>query len=102
VLDRSKGGVTVTALHPRSDEPPLYDAALIAAVRDRDEGAVVCVDAPLTLPPCVPSAWPAAPVRRAAPTPKVVTLRRLLAPGPGESGVGRRGKPRSRLHPASD
>jgi len=33
VLERSKGGVTVTALHPRADEPPLYDAALIAAVR---------------------------------------------------------------------
>ena len=93
VLERSKGGVTVTALHPRPDEPPLYDAALIAAVRDRAAGAAVCVDAPLTLPPCVRCQLAVCPGQESCTDAEVVSLRRLLAPGPGESRVGRRGKP---------
>jgi predicted nuclease with RNAse H fold len=93
VLERSKVGVTVTALHPRPDEPPLYDTALIAAVRDRAAGAAVCVDAPLTLPPCVRCQLAVCPGQEGCADAEVVSLRRLLAPGPGESGVGRRGKP---------
>jgi predicted nuclease with RNAse H fold len=88
VLDRSKGGVTVTALHPRPDEPPLYDAALIAAVRERGEGAVVCVDAPLTLPPCVRCDVACCPGLQSCADAEVVSLRRLFG-----LGVGRRGKP---------
>jgi predicted nuclease with RNAse H fold len=93
VLDRSKSGVTVTALHPRPGEPPLYDAALIAAVRDRAEGAVVCVDAPLTLPPCVRCDVACCPGQEGCADAEVVTMRRLYAPGPGERSVGLRGKP---------
>ena len=89
VLDRSKCGVTVTALHPRPDEPPLYDAALVAAVRERAEGATVCVDAPLTLPPCIRCDVACCPGQESCADAEVVTLRRLLG-----SGVGRRGKPR--------
>ena len=91
VLERSKGGVTVTALHPRPDEPPLYDAALITAVRDRAEGAVVCVDAPLTLPPCVRCSLARCPGQDCCSDGEVVALRRLFAPGPGERGAARRG-----------
>ena len=90
VLDRSRSGVTVTALHPRSGEAPLYDAALIAAVRDRVEGTVVCVDAPLTLPPCVRCGVARCPGQEACVDTEVVAMRRLCGPGPG---VGRRGKP---------
>jgi predicted nuclease with RNAse H fold len=53
VLDRSQHGVTVTELHPRRDEDPLYDVNLIATLRALGKGAVICVDAPLTLPPCI-------------------------------------------------
>ena len=93
VLERSKGGVTVTALHPRTDEPPLYDAALITAVRDRAEGAEVCVDAPLTLPPCVRCGLARCPGQESCADAEVVALRRLFEPGPGERGAARRGKP---------
>ena len=93
VLDRSKGGVTVTALHPRSGELPLYDATLVAAVRDRAEGAAVCVDAPLTLPPCARCCLARCPGQENCVDVEVVAMRRLFAPGPGERGVGRRGKP---------
>jgi len=93
VLDRSKGGVTVAALHPRADEAPLYDTALIAAVRERAESATVCVDAPLTLPPCVRCDVACCPGQESCTDAEVVTLRRLLGLGPGCSGVGRRGKP---------
>ena len=93
VLDRSKCGVTVTALHPRPDEPPLYDAALIAAVRDHGAGATVCVDAPLTLPPCVRCDVARCPGQESCADAEVIALRRLFGLGPGRSGVGRRGKP---------
>jgi predicted nuclease with RNAse H fold len=93
VLDRSKSGVTVTALHPRPGESPLYDAALIATVRDRAEGATVCVDAPLTLPPCVRCGVARCPGQESCSDSEVIAMRRLCASGPGESGVGRRGKP---------
>ena len=103
VLERSKVGVTVTALHPRPDEPPLYDTALIAAVRDRAAGAAVCVDAPADIAPCVRCQLAVCPGQESCADAEVVSLRRLLAPGPGESGVGRRGKPAVHaLHPASD
>jgi len=88
VLDRSRDGVTVTALHPRPDEQPLYDTALIAAVRERGEDAAVCVDAPLTLPPCVRCDVACCPGQTSCADAEVVTLRRLFG-----LGVGRRGKP---------
>ena len=93
VLDRSRTGVTVTALHPRADESPLYDAALIASLRDQAEGAAVCVDAPLTLPPCVRCRLDRCPGQEACVDSELVAMRSLSARGPGESGQGRRGKP---------
>jgi len=53
VLERNKTGVTVMALHPLRDEAPLYDANLVATIKALGQGAMVCVDAPLTLPPCM-------------------------------------------------
>ena len=93
VLDRSKSGVTVTALHPRADESPLYDTALIAAVRERAEGATVCVDAPLTLPPCLRCNVARCPGQESCADTEVITLRRLFEVVTVGSGVGRRGKP---------
>ena len=93
VLDRSKGGVTVTALHPRSDESPLYDAALVATVRDSGEGAMVCVDAPLTLPPCVRCGVVPCPGQERCADPEVIVLRRLSEPRPDACRTGRQRKP---------
>jgi len=72
----------------RPEEPPLYDAALIGAVRERGEGAAVCVDAPLTLPPCVRCEVACCPGQSSCIDAEVVALRRLFG-----LGVGRKGKP---------
>jgi predicted nuclease with RNAse H fold len=93
VLDRSKSGVMVTALRPRADESPLYDAALVAAVREAGVGTMVCVDAPLTLPPCVRCSLAVCPGQERCVEPEVVTLRQLCEVGSVRSVASQRGKP---------
>jgi predicted nuclease with RNAse H fold len=93
VLDRSKGGATVVALHPRSDESPLYDAALVAAVREWGEGSMVCVDAPLTLPPCVRCGVTPCPGQESCVDPEVIAMRRLAEPVPEARAAGHQRKP---------
>jgi predicted nuclease with RNAse H fold len=93
VLDRGKSGVTVSALRPRADESPLYDAALIAAAREGGEGTVVCVDAPLTLPPCIRCILAVCPGQESCVDPEVVTLRQLCELGTVRSVASQRGKP---------
>ncbi len=89
VLDRSHNGVTVTELHPHRDEDPLYDVNLIASLRARGRGAVVCVDAPLTLPPCM-RCQVACPGQEACVDPEVAVLRSLCAPKPASGGKARK------------
>ncbi len=93
VLERSRDGVTVTQISPRAKEPPLYDAALISALLSRVENAVVCVDAPLTLPPCLRCTEPVCPGQAACVDAEVLTMRGFAAPEPGASRDHRRGKP---------
>jgi predicted nuclease with RNAse H fold len=94
VLERTRDGVTVTALSPKAKkEPPLYDAALISALLSRAEGAVVCVDAPLTLPPCLRCAEPVCPGQQACVDGEVLAMRAFAHSDAESSRDQRRGKP---------
>jgi predicted nuclease with RNAse H fold len=93
VLERSREGVTVTRLAPRAKEAPLYDKALLAAIRERAEGAVVCLDAPLTLPPCLRCSEPVCPGQEACIDAEVVAMRALATNDPADKRDHRRGKP---------
>jgi len=93
VLERGGDGVIVTRLAPRPKEAPLYDKALFAAIRDKAEGAMVCVDAPLTLPPCLRCAEPVCPGQEACIDAEVVAMRALVTIGPADKRDCRRGKP---------
>ena len=93
VLERSRDGVTVTHLSPRAKEPPLYDAALISALLSRAENAVVCIDAPLTLPPCLRCTEPVCPGQDACVDAEVLTMRGLVTPDTSTGRDHRRGKP---------
>lgn len=93
VLERSQDGVTVTRLAPRAKEAPLYDRALVAAIRDRAQGAMVCVDAPLTLPPCLRCTEPVCPGQEACVDAEVIAMRALATIEPADKRDHRRGKP---------
>jgi hypothetical protein len=93
VLERGRAGVTVTQLSPRSKEPPLYDAALVTALRAQGEGSMICIDAPLTLPPCLRCALPACPGQQACPDADVVCMRDLANREAQRNRDHRRGKP---------
>jgi len=70
-------GVTVVGLDPRPGGAPFYDSSLISSLRSFGDGTLVCVDAPLTLPPCLRCAVPVCPGQEACVDPAVVTMRRL-------------------------
>ena len=93
VLDRSRDGVTVTALSPKTKEAPLYDAALISALLSRAKDAVVCVDAPLTLPPCLRCTEPVCPGQDACVDGEVLAMRAFAARESAPDRDHRRGKP---------
>jgi predicted nuclease with RNAse H fold len=93
VLERTRDGVTVTQLSPRPKEAPLYDAALVSALLSRAENAVVCVDAPLTLPPCLRCTEPVCPGQEACVDAEVLTMRAFATPEPASGRDLRRGKP---------
>jgi predicted nuclease with RNAse H fold len=94
VLDKSREGVTVTLLSPKAKDRPLYDAALVAAILGHAEGAVVCIDAPLTLPPCLRCTEPVCPGQDACIDAEVVTMRSLARRDTSVAGRDlRRGKP---------
>jgi predicted nuclease with RNAse H fold len=93
VLERTHDGVTVTQLSPRAKKAPLYDAALISALLSRTENTVVCVDAPLTLPPCLRCTEPVCPGQEACVDAEVLTMRAFATPEPGSGRDHRRGKP---------
>ena len=94
VLDRNRDGVTVSLLSPKAKGAPLYDASLVAAIMARADGAVVCVDAPLTLPPCLRCSEPVCPGQEACIDGEVVTMRTLATSAGTVRGRDcRRGKP---------
>jgi len=93
VLERNPDGVTVTRLSPRAKEPPLYDAALVSALLGLGERAVICIDAPLTLPPCLRCTEPVCPGQPACVDAEVVAMRALADAQPVAGRDHRRGKP---------
>ena len=93
VLERGREGVTVTRLSPRPKEAPLYDAALVSTLLALREKAVLCIDAPLTLPPCLRCTEPACPGQAACVDWEVVSMRELASREPRDGRDHRRGKP---------
>jgi predicted nuclease with RNAse H fold len=96
VLERGRDGVTVTRLSPRAKEAPLYDAALVSALAGLAGKTVICVDAPLTLPPCLRCSEPVCPGQNACVDAEVVSMRGLSGRETGAASSGRdhrRGKP---------
>jgi len=79
VLERGREGVTVVRLSPRAKEAPLYDDALVSALLGLGPGTMICVDAPLTLPPCLRCAEPTCPGQSACIDREVVSMRELAA-----------------------
>ena len=92
VLERRPEGVAVTAILPRSGELPLYDDRLIDEIRSRSSKALLCVDAPLTLPPCLRCQVTPCPGQEACIDPAVVQMRRQGS-ALESSRDHRRGKP---------
>jgi hypothetical protein len=94
---------TVVEIAPRDGARPFYDATLIQTIRQFGDGTLLCLDAPLTLPPCLRCTVPVCPGQEACVDPAVVAMRaiiqnRLETGSPAERDFlagrdGRRGKP---------
>ena len=93
VLEASVDGVVVKQLAPRVGAAPLYDTALIEAIRGAGDDAVVCVDAPLTLPACLRCEVPVCPGQDSCVDPSVIEMRRLFGAADPATRDSRRGKP---------
>jgi predicted nuclease with RNAse H fold len=93
VLEPSRQGVTVTRLSPRAKEPPLYDATLVPVLLEQGEGSLICIDAPLTLPPCLRCTLPICPGQSACPDPEVAVMRTLAEGEAPRDRDHRRGNP---------
>jgi hypothetical protein len=93
-IDPRDGAATVTEIAPRAGALPLYDASLHAHLRGFGDGTLICVDAPLTLPPCLRCAVPLCPGQDRCVDPNVIEMRRLAAAARvADDRDGRRGKP---------
>jgi predicted RNase H-like nuclease len=93
VLERRDDGIAVVGLLPRAGDVPLYDGALVAAIRARADRALLCVDAPLGLPPCLRCVVPVCPGQERCVDPAVVEMRRLGGAIVDPTRDHRRGKP---------
>jgi predicted nuclease with RNAse H fold len=93
LLELDGDGVAVTRIAPKAGGSPLYDAALIEYIRALGDDTVVCVDAPLTLPPCLRCEVPVCPGQEACVDTAVVEMRRLFGSAEPSGRDERRGKP---------
>lgn len=92
ILRPTDGRVAVEMLAPRLGEAPLYDDALIDLLERKGTRAVVAIDAPLTLPPCLRCQVPVCPGQSACVDPAVMAMRGLADDGSSHRDL-RRGKP---------
>jgi hypothetical protein len=89
----------VVEIAPREGERPFYDTTLVETIRQFGEDTLLCLDAPLTLPPCLRCTVPVCPGQTACVDPAVVAMRAIVAEAaeadPELTGGrnGRRGKP---------
>jgi hypothetical protein len=89
-------GATIIDIAPRSGAQPFYDSALIETIRRHGDDTLLCVDAPLTLPPCLRCEVPVCPGQDHCVDAAVVEMRAIAATGAdGErpNRDSRRGKP---------
>ncbi|MBC8132264.1 MAG: DUF429 domain-containing protein [Deltaproteobacteria bacterium] len=90
----SDGGATVTDIAPRTGALPLYDTTLLGLLGGFGDGTLICVDAPLTLPPCLRCQVPVCPGQEHCVDAAVLEMRRIadVAGSTGHRDL-RRGKP---------
>jgi hypothetical protein len=70
---------TVVEIAPREGERPFYDTTLVETIRQFGDGTLLCLDAPLTLPPCLRCTVPVCPGQEACVDPAVVAMRAIAA-----------------------
>jgi len=85
---------TVVDIAPRNGALPFYDAALLETIRAYGDETLLCVDAPLTLPPCLRCLVPVCPGQSDCIDPAVLEMRALASEtDEGRGRDARRGKP---------
>ena len=93
---------TVVDIAPRTGAAPFYDPTLLDTIRAYGDETLLCIDAPLTLPPCLRCTVPVCPGQEACVDPSVVEMRTLTTEAaearddgypPRISRDTRRGKP---------
>lgn len=93
---------TVVDIAPRTGAAPFYDPTLLSTIRAYGDDTLLCIDAPLTLPPCLRCLVPVCPGQELCVDPSVVEMRALVAEAadarddgypPRGSRDMRRGKP---------
>ena len=89
---------TVVDIAPRNGALPFYDTALVDTIRQYGDETLLCVDAPLTLPPCLRCTVALCPGQNACVDPSVLEMRALADEGANEGARtsdrdARRGKP---------
>jgi hypothetical protein len=72
-------GATVVEIAPREGERPFYDTTLVETIRQFGDQTLLCLDAPLTLPPCLRCTVPVCPGQSACVDPAVVAMRAIVA-----------------------
>src|SRR4051794_31346084 len=70
---------TVVDIAPRAGAVPFYDPTLLETIRAYGDETLLCIDAPLTLPPCLRCAVPVCPGQEGCVDPSVVEMRALAA-----------------------
>jgi predicted RNase H-like nuclease len=70
---------TVVDIAPRPGAAPFYDQTLLDTVRGYGDETLLCIDAPLTLPPCLRCEVPVCPGQNACVDSSVVEMRALAA-----------------------
>ena len=70
---------TVVDIAPRPGAAPFYDPTLLETIRAYGDETLLCVDAPLTLPPCLRCEVPVCPGQNACVDAAVVEMRALAA-----------------------
>lgn len=70
---------TVVDIAPRTGAPPFYDPTLLDTIRGYGDETLLCIDAPLTLPPCLRCTVPVCPGQQLCVDPSVVEMRALAA-----------------------
>jgi hypothetical protein len=85
---------TVVDIAPRNGALPFYDAALLETIRAYGDETLLCVDAPLTLPPCLRCLVQVCPGQSDCIDPAVLEMRALASEtDEGRGRDARRGKP---------